>query len=156
MIDDFDNVKKELTELATVLNSFKSEAVQVRIVEILLGKTESSVDDKRPARPPSARPKRKATRTRKTAEKAAKKDATPRPRRAATSGTGAIALLSQLLAGDFFDSPKRIGDIVEHCKHNLARTIKPNEISGKLGRLTRDGKLSRSRNSDGQYEYVKS
>ena len=153
MIDDFDNVKKELTELAIVLNTFKSEAVQVRIVELLLGTNESAVDDERPARSPTARPKRKTKR--KTAEKVAKKNATTTPRRAATSGTGATALLSQLLAGDFFNSPRRIGDIVEHCKHNLARTIKPNEISGKLARLTRDQELSRSRNSDNQYEYVK-
>ncbi len=152
MIDDFDNVKKELTELATVLNIFKSEAVQVRIVEFLLGTNESAVDDKRPARSPSARPKRKTKR--KTAEKVATKDATTKPRRAATSGPGPTALLSQLLATDFFNSPRTIGDIVEHCKHNFARTIKPNDISGKLGRLTRDQTLSRSKNSDNQYEYV--
>ena len=153
MIDDFDNVKKELTELATVLNIFKSEAVQVRIVEFLLGTNESAVDDKRPARSPSARPKRKTKR--KTAEKVATKDATTKPRRAATSGPGPTALLSELLADDFFNSPRTIGDIVEYCKHNFARTIKPNDISGKLGRLTRNQKLNRSKNSDNQYEYVK-
>ena len=153
MIDDFDNVKKELIELATVLNTFKSEAVQVRIVELLLGTNESAVDEEGPARSPSARPKRKTKR--KTAKKVEKKDAAAKPRRAATSGTGASAMLTQLLAGVFFSSPKTIGDIVEHYKHNFARTIKPNEISGKLARLTRDQKLSRSKNSDGQYEYVK-
>lgn len=153
MIDDFEKVKKELTELATVLNTFKSEAVQVRIVELLLGTNESAVDDERPARSPSAPRKRKTKR--KTAAKVVTKDATAKPRRVATSGTGPVALLSQLLAGDFFNSPKTIGDIVEHCKHNYARTIKPNEISGKLARLTRDQELSRSKNSNGQYEYVK-
>ena len=146
-------VKKELTELATVLNTFKSEAVQVRIVELLLATSESVVDDKRPVRSPTARPKRKTKR--KTAKKVAKKDTTTRPRRTATSGTGGTAILSQLLAGDFFSSPRTIGDIVEHSKHNLARTIRPNEISGKLARLTRNQELSRSKNSDGQYEYVK-
>ena len=104
MIDDFDNVKKELTELAIVINTFKSEAVQVRIVELLLGTNESAVDDERPARSPTARPKRKTKR--KTAEKVANKNATTKPRRAATSGTGATALLSQLLAGDFFQQPE--------------------------------------------------
>ena len=153
MIDDFDNVKKELIELATVLNTFKSEVVQVRIVELLLGTNESAVDEESPARSPSVRPKRKTKR--KTAKKVAKKDTAAKPRRAATGGTGASAMLSRLLDGDFFTSPKTIGDIVEHCKHNFARTIKPNDISGKLARLTRDQKLSRSKNSDGKYEYVK-
>ena len=153
MIDDFDNVKKELTALATVLKNFKSEAVQVRIVELLLGTNESAVDNERPARSPSARPKRKTKR--KTAEKVAKNDATTKPRRAATSGTGPTAILSELLAGDFFNHPRIIGDVVKHVKHDFARTIKPNDISGKLARLTRDKKLRRSKNSDGQYEYVK-
>ena len=155
MIDDFDNVKKELIELATVLNTFKSEAVQVRIVELLLGTNESAVDEESPARSPSVRPKRKTKRKTAKKKKVAKKDAAAKPRRAATGGTGASAMLSQLLDGDLFTSPKTIGDIVEHCKHNFARTIKPNDISGKLARLTRDQKLSRSKNSDGQYEYVK-
>ena len=154
MIDDFDNVKKELTELATVLNTFKSEAVQVRIVELLLGTSEHAVDDERPVNPPSVRSKRKTTR--KSAPKAAKTDVTTKPpRRAATSGKGPIALLSQLVAGDYFNRPRTIGAIVEHCKNNFARTIKPSDISGKLARLTRDQVLGRSKNSDGQYEYVK-
>ena len=152
MIDDFESVKKELTELATVLNTFKSEAVQVRIVELLFGMTKTAANDERPPGSPSALPKRKTKR--KTATNATKKEASTKPRRVSTTGTGPTAIVSQLLAGDFFNSPKTIGDIVEHCKHNLARTIKPNEISGKLGRLTRDQKLHRSKNSDGQYEYV--
>ena len=153
MIDDFESVKKELTELATVLNTFKSEAVQVRIVELLFGIQETAVDDEGPAGLPSARPKRRTKR--KAATNVTKNETTTKPRRVATSGTGPIAMLSQLLAGDFFNSPRVIGDIVEHYKHNFAPTIKPSDISGKLARLTRDQKLRRSKNSDGQYEYVK-
>ena len=155
MIDDFENVKKQLTELATVINTFKSEAVQVRIVELLLGTSQSTVDDGGPARPPSAPRKRKTKRSRP--DKVAAKDATTKtkPKRTATSGTGPTAMLLQLLDGDFFNSPKTINDIVEHFKHKMARTIRPSDISGKLGRLTRDEKISRSKNSDGQYEYTK-
>ena len=152
MIDDFERVKKELTELATVLNAFKSEAVQVRIVDFLLGINETTVDDETPAGSPTARPKRKTKR--KTTNKVTQKEETTKPRRVATSGAGPNALLSQLVADDFFNSPRTIGDIVEHCKHNFARTIKPNDISGKLARLTREQTLRRSKNSDGQYEYV--
>ena len=37
MISNFDEVKKQLSELSEVINKFKSEAVQLRIVEIVLG-----------------------------------------------------------------------------------------------------------------------
>lgn len=36
MIKNFDETKRQLAELATVLNSFKSEAVQLRIIELVL------------------------------------------------------------------------------------------------------------------------
>ena len=36
MIANFDEVSRQLKELATVINTFKSEAVQLRIIEIVL------------------------------------------------------------------------------------------------------------------------
>ena len=80
-------------------------------------------------------------------EKAAKKS---RP-----SGQGAVASLSELANGDFFTKPKTISDIVSYCEQNMARRFKPNEFSGKLGRMTRDRVLVRVKNGDNQYEYTK-
>ena len=57
---------------------------------------------------------------------------------------------------DFFKKPRTIGDILVHCETNLARKIKANEISGKLGRMVRNGELKRTKNADGQYEYTAS
>lgn len=37
MIKNFEIVKKQLSELAGIVNSFKSEAVQLRIVELIFG-----------------------------------------------------------------------------------------------------------------------
>jgi hypothetical protein len=37
MIKNFENVKAQIAELASVINSFKSEAVQLRIIELVLG-----------------------------------------------------------------------------------------------------------------------
>ena len=37
MISNFNEVKMQLAELSEVINKFKSEAVQLRIVEIVLG-----------------------------------------------------------------------------------------------------------------------
>ena len=37
MIKNFDEIKEQLKELSGVINSFKSEAVQLRIVELVFG-----------------------------------------------------------------------------------------------------------------------
>ena len=53
------------------------------------------------------------------------------------------------------NKPRTINDLIEHCKHNLARTFKANEFSGKLGRMVRNSELTRKKNTDKQYEYKK-
>ena len=155
MIEKFAELKVQLAELATVLNTFKSEAVQLKLVEIIFG-TDSGED-----------PHEKDGNGRKNSEPAAKRKGNRKPaspkslagppakRKTLTSGAGANATLNQLAQGAFFDKPRTINDIIEHCKHNLARTFKANEFSGKLGRMVRDGELSRKKNSDNQYEYQK-
>ena len=61
----------------------------------------------------------------------------------------------QLAESDFFKEPRTINDIIEHCKHNLARSFRANEFSGKLGRMVRNEELKRKKNKDHQYEYKK-
>ena len=46
MMEKFDSIKKQLTELAGVLNEFKSEAVQLRILDLVLGE---QVEGQQPA-----------------------------------------------------------------------------------------------------------
>lgn len=151
MIEKLDSIKKHLSELAAVLNAFKSEAVQLRVLDFVLGEESSEEFDDKPA---NTRASRKS-RPRRAA--AAKKmgGATSTTRKKAAAGTGAPATLNQLLAGTFFDKPRTINDVIEHCKHNLARTFKANEFSGKLGRMVRTGDLARKKNADKQYEYKK-
>ena len=151
MIQKLDAIKKQLSELAAVLNAFKSEAVQLRVLDFVLGEESSEELDEKPANIRTSRrsrPRRKAT-LRKT------DSATSATRKKSSAGTGAPATLNQLLAGTFFDKPRTINDIIEHCKHNLARTFKANEFSGKLGRMVRTGDLARKKNADKQYEYEK-
>jgi hypothetical protein len=150
MIDNFDAMKKQLVELAGVINAFKSEAVQVRIIELILesgpaavGNDESERETKR-SRPRRKPPPAKAAKTRKAA----------RPRKAPT-GQGPVAAVSQLAEGTFFDKPRTIKDILDHCVQNLARRFKANEISGKLARMARNDELTRKKNADNQYEYSK-
>jgi hypothetical protein len=151
MMEKFADMKKQLSELASVLNEFKSESVQLRILDLVLG-TETT-DDK-----PGQHKQLSSSRTAR-AKRVSKADntgsAAPGKRKKAPAGTGAPATLTQLLSGNFFDKARTINDIIEHCKHNLARTFKANEFSGKLGRMVRSDELTRKKNADNQYEYKK-
>lgn len=151
MIEKLDSIKKQLSELATVLNAFKSEAVQLRILDLVLGgQSSEDVSDK-----PANTRIRAESRVRRTATPKASGASASGKRKKAPAGSGAPATLTQLLSGTFFDKPRTINDIIEHCRHNLARTFKANEFSGKLGRMVRIGDLTRKKNADKQYEYKK-
>jgi hypothetical protein len=71
------------------------------------------------------------------------------------SAIGPSTILSKLYTEGFFSQCRTIKDICAYADTNLARKIKPNEISGKLAHLVRIGDLSREKNSDNQYEYTK-
>lgn len=160
MIGNFDEVKKQLSELSEVINKFKSEAVQLRIVEIVLGDGASygSADDaQNQASKTEPNPRRRKS-TRKKAKPKTENDSAEAiaSKKGRASGHGAVAALSELVDNGFFKTPKTINDIVSHCEEKRARRFKSNEFSGKLGRLTRDGVLDRKKNGDGQYEYTQS
>jgi hypothetical protein len=150
MIKNFEVIKKQLNELSSVINSFKSEAVQLRIIELILGVVS---EEERGAEERTVKNKVKKTKTKRikktTASKEGKKKLPPKP-----SGEGPVSTLINLYEKDFFKKPRTIGDIVQHCKDNLARQFKPNEFSGKLARMVRDIQLKRVKNQDNQYEYT--
>jgi hypothetical protein len=153
MIKNFEETKQQLAERATVLNSFKSEAVQLRIVELVLqgaasGGAASEDDDEDTKPPPKARKRRPGV-PKSTANGAAQ--GTKNRRR--IGGSGPVSTLELLIEEGFFSKHQTIGQIVEHCGSSKARNFKPNEISGPLGRLVRNNKLKRKKNADGQFEY---
>ncbi len=152
MFRDFETTKLHLNELSEIINKFKSEAVQLRLIELLFnGSAETdSGAVKQDTITKGRRPKRK----RKTQAQSSLKDqmsATPKKRGA--SGSGAVATLTKAFDDKYFNQPRTIGDFCKHSETNLARRIKPNEISGKLTRMVREKQLSRVKNADGQYEY---
>lgn len=158
--NNFDEVKKQLSELSEVVNKFKSEAVQLRIVEIVLGNGSYSqhndeTQNDAPGKIPKSRRRKTARNTHKTKTDTAEGSGEKTAKKSRPSGQGAPSTLNDLVEGNFFDKPKTISDIVAHCEQKLARRFKSNEFSGKLGRLTREGILDRNKNGDGQYEYVK-
>lgn len=153
MIKNFEVVRKQLKELSEVINSFKSESVQLRIVDLIFGLEEPELDDETEEDNP---PKTNKTRKKKTKKAKTKKTASKKKSGSKSqSGHGAVATITALSEGDYFDKSRSINDIVSHCSTNMAKKIKPNDISGKLARLIRDGVLTRVKNKDNQYEYKK-
>ncbi len=158
MIKDFETVKQQLKELSDVINSFKSENVQLKIIELIFKgvkvvdeTTEEDEDTGTP--PPSNGGRKKAPRKKRTSisgEQPDKKGSAPKGR------PGPTQIIESLIDSGFFNSKKLIGDIVQHCKTNMALTYKSTDISPILVKLVRDQKLKRVKNSEsGQYEYSK-
>jgi hypothetical protein len=150
MIKNFEEVKKQLAELSEVVNKFKSEAVQLRIVELAFaGRTvldEEKLDEE------NGQPHRK--RTGKKSKATANSPAKIENKRPRAGGKGPKAALEQFIGDGFFNQKRTIGAVVEHCKLK-ARNYRANELSGPLGRLVRDDKLSRAKNAENQFEYTK-
>lgn len=151
MIQNFDELKKQLEALSGVINGFKSEAVQLKIIEMIFSS--------RPITLPEVIAAPLVTETsRASASPVKKKRAAPeagkRTTARASSGAGAVATLLKTFESDFFSQPRTINAILQHCETNLARKIRANEISGKLARMVRSNHLKRAKNSDGQYEYI--
>jgi hypothetical protein len=151
MIEKLAEMKNQLSELATLLNKFNSEAVQLRLLDLVFGKEAVRIET------PSGKPEKISHKGKRRNAASVKKpaDVASEKRKKGSTGTGAVSALVQLAATNFFDKPKTLNDIIEHCKHHLARTYKANEFSGKLGRMVRVKELTREKNADNQYEYKK-
>ncbi len=149
--DDLGALKQKLKDLADVINAFKSEAVQLKVLELLVAGVASA-----PAETP---PLNKPLRTRRKAAQAAEDKATspsePKGKSARTStGRGAFAIVSSLVAEGFFKTPRTIRHVIDHSGIHKGHHFKPNEISPTLLRLLRNETLTRKKNKDNQYEYV--
>jgi hypothetical protein len=154
MIENFDEVKRQLKELSDVINAFKSESVQLRIIELVFGEVSTAHDDEGQIHQEIKRRTRRKRPVKKGSnEESAVDGQTSKSGKKRSGGSGAVSTLVTVFEKGFFAKPRAIKDILDHCETNLARKIKANEISGKLGRMVRNGELTRSKNADGQYEY---
>lgn len=148
-IQDFELLKTQLAELANIVNAFNSEAVQLKIVEIILSEHMTSASHISHVDAPKVSLKNKKpsfkTKVLKTDNGETKKTK--------SKSTGPTTILSNLIEEGFFSKRQTINNIIDHVKIQKATSLKANEISTPLGRLVRDGKLKREKNSDGQYEY---
>jgi len=146
MSKQIEKLKKQLTEIAEVVNSFQSEAVQVKIVERLLdemieaekGETEGSEIFNRKGRKP------------RTENESENRESIPGRKK-----PGATKVLNQLLSGDFFKTPHSISAIAEYCRENFDSDFKTSELSGILLKLAKENRLKRERsNENNRFEYV--
>jgi hypothetical protein len=158
MIKNFEEIKHQLRELATAINSFKSEAVQLRIVELILADgarhPASTADVETVVNGRSRRRRQKSNAASTAAETAPRAEGgTKRSRK--TTGSGPVSTLNDLLTDGFFAKKQTLSKIIEHCKTQKARLIKQSDLSGPLAKSVRDGRLKRQKNDEGQYEYWK-
>ena len=154
MIKNFDVIKEQLRELAGLINTFKSEAVQLRLIELVFEAAEGGSRDESGGSgggtPDAGKPHKRKAQV-KAAPGAKKEGAAAKSR--GGRRPGGKTTLDRLRGEGFFKKPKTIKQLVEHCDHNRALKYKQSDFSGALGRLTREGKLKRTKNTDQQYEY---
>jgi hypothetical protein len=148
MIENIEEVKNQLKELSEVINSFTSEAVQLRIIDLVFNASQkqdlvSQVKHEMAPTAPHLKRRRIKSKVRSF------------PTDRAANGEGPVSTLAKLTEGVFFDQPQSIKSIIEYCEVNLSKKIKQSDISGRLAKMVKEGTLKRVKNSNGQYEYSK-
>lgn len=147
-----DDLKKKLNDIADTVNRFKSEAVQLRVIDALLGSLNAEASAGQNSQPPARRRRAKKAKQQQGSQPDKEKKAKQAGRNSALPG--AWATIVDLEKTGFFKTPRTIAAIIAHAGTQRGHHYKANECSGPLLRLLRDGKLKRAKNKDGQYEYV--
>lgn len=145
MSKHIEKLKKQLTDISEVVNAFKSEAVQLKIVEKLL---DVIIDSE----------KGESDNIELSTKKGPKQRLEYENGNGVTYGRkkpGATKILNQLLNSDFFYTPRSIASIANYCKDNFDSDFKTSELSGILLKLANENKLKRERSQDNnRFEYV--
>jgi hypothetical protein len=146
MSKHIEKLKKQLLEISEVVNSFKSEAVQVKVVDRLLDamlELEKADGDGIEVFSKRSYKQRGGDEGSYPAARGAKKP-------------GATKILNQLLSSDFFNIPHSISSIADYCKDNFDSDFKTSELSGILLKLANEHKLRRERSiENNRFEYVR-
>ncbi|NCA85707.1 MAG: hypothetical protein EOM83_09045 [Clostridia bacterium] len=173
MIRDFSKTAEQLKEIAKVINQFQSEAVQLKLIELLFASNSME--------PAEAPVKERKTRVEKAAAVAteaqpAAETETPvvvkrrpgrppkvkteaparKPRKRSADRPGPSLILKQLVDNNFFADKRTIGDVVDYCQKIYNYDYKSTDLSGTLAKLAKDGFLLREKNPESnQFEYSK-
>ncbi|MGZ3753370.1 MAG: hypothetical protein ACXVAU_18950, partial [Mucilaginibacter sp.] len=118
MSKHIEKLKKQLLEISEVVNSFRSEAVQVRIIDRLLDAIiESEKGDMEGTDAFNKRGRRP-----KSGEDDENFSSSGRKK------PGATKILNQLLSTDFFNARHSISEIAEYCKEHYDSEFKTSEL----------------------------
>ena len=143
MSKHIDELKKQLVEISDVVNAFKSEAVQVRVVDRLL---DAIIENERSESIWNNIANKKLNGTSEERSSIHIGDKKP----------GATKILNQILHTDYFDAPHSIAAISDYCREFYASDFKTSELSGILLKMANEHKLVRRRNLDNnRFEYIK-
>jgi hypothetical protein len=149
MFLNLDPIKSDLTKLAGILNQFKSELVQTKLVEMFFsgaGVVPAPAEaPRRKGRPPGSG-KAKAAAAAATAPK-------PAGKRRARGKMGATGALNALIKSGYFKTRRTIADVVDACESKVGVPIKVTNLSGPLARFVQEGRLQRAKNKEDKYEY---
>ncbi|HEX8019055.1 hypothetical protein [Mucilaginibacter sp.] len=118
-VKNFNQVKKDYLHLAEAVNAFKSESVQLVIAERLVSIIHGATDEI------------------KIEEKVL-------PNPFLGRKPGANRAIQQLLETDYFNTPKTIREIVDHCSALFDKDYKTSDFSGVLSYHVNQGNLSRT------------
>ena len=144
MSKHIEKLKKQLVEVAEVVNSFQSEAVQVKIIERLL---DVMIESEKGDAEGSELFSKKGRKVRSDDDNLSA---------AGRKKPGATKILNQLLSTDFFDVTRSISSIANYCKEQFDSDFKTSELSGILLKLANENKLRRERsNENNRFEYIK-
>ena len=140
MSKHIEKLKKQLMDISEVVNSFQSEAVQVKIIDKLFDAMAES---------------EKGEEGYENGKKSRKHDDSDEQHNSRKK-PGATKILNQLLGTDFFAAPQSISSIADFCKDNFNSSFKTSELSGILLKLAKENKLRRERNdNNNRFEYVR-
>ncbi len=146
MSKHIEKLKKQLLEISEVVNSFRSEAVQVKIIDRLL---DAMLESEKGETDGVDAVNRRGRRTRQG-------DDDENSSSIGRKKPGATKILNQLLLTDFFSIRHSISEIADYCKENYDSDFKTSELSGILLKLAKENKLKRERSNDNnRFEYVK-
>lgn len=154
MHKQFEELKRQLAELSETINKFESEAVQLRIIELMFdqaGGSQFAEPDEAAYEPGPGRRRRAEG----GHEGRAASSGRQRARGAIPSASGAVAALSGLVDSGFFEERRTIGDIVRKCREDFNVRYRSNAFSGPLSRYAKKGVLKREKNAEGNYVYFK-
>lgn len=156
MIKNFELLKQQLSELSPIINSFKSETVQLRVIELVFAQAAGAVSAAQTpdlaSSPSPTKPKRRKTAKSKAGQS---EKSNAKPTRSKTGRPGPGAIVDQLISEGFFDKGKSPNDVVVHCRDDKVLTYNSTEISVSLARAVKSQKLKREKDGNGQFLYIK-